>query len=185
MFSAGVELAIRVAIEAHDGQLRKSPGRVPYLVHPAHIAVMLARHGADDEVVQAGLLHDVVEDCDDWTLERLREQFAERVVTIVDELTEDKSLSWEERKHHAAAVVPELSEGAALVKACDKLHNLHSLAADLGRADDTQTVWAAFTGGRERTLDMSGRLVEALAQRLGEPVAGALRDALRDVAAAR
>lgn len=165
-WSRGVEKALWVAHSAHDGQVRKGPDQAPYVTHSMHVALMVARWGADDEVVQAALLHDVVEDCDDWTLERLESVFGERVAHIVDQLSEDKSQTWEERKLAALEGVPSLSPEALVVKAADKLHNLQSLLAELRRPGDDAAVWARFTGGRERTLAMDRRIVDALAEAL-------------------
>ena len=74
MFSAAVERALRVALEAHAGQLRKSPEPVPYATHCVHVALILARAGADEITLQAGLLHDVLEDCEGWTRARLESE---------------------------------------------------------------------------------------------------------------
>ncbi len=71
MFSPDVERALRMAQEAHSGQKRKGDGSVPYIVHPIHAALILARAGADEITILAGVLHDVVEDCEEWTLERV------------------------------------------------------------------------------------------------------------------
>ena len=51
-FSPGIERALRTAIAAHEGQTRK--GTVtPYITHPLHVAMLLARAGADEETIQA------------------------------------------------------------------------------------------------------------------------------------
>jgi myo-inositol-1(or 4)-monophosphatase len=184
MHSADIERALAVAIEAHAGQQRKGADRQPYVVHPMQVGLMLARLGHDHEVVQAGILHDVVEDCDGWTIERITIEFGARVGGIVDELTEDKSLSWAERKQGWIDAVPLLSREAASAKACDKLHNLASLADELERAADTAQVWARFHGGRDETLRMSAGLVEALAERVERELAYALLDAYQRVLAA-
>lgn len=184
MFSADVERAIRTAIEAHDGQVRKGTERVPYATHPVHVALMLVRLGANTVAVQAGLLHDVVEDCDDWTYERIAEEFGEPVAEVVAELTEDKSMSWAERKQDAIDHAPDLSEEAILVKACDKLHNLRSLARDLEAAEDVEMVWRHFRGGKERTLETARDLIEALSPRVPDGLEADLRDALARLFAA-
>lgn len=178
MFSWGVDRALHVAVEAHQGQFRKGPELMPYAVHPVHVGMILIRWGADEEVIQAGLLHDVVEDCEGWTVERLRDQFGERVASIVAELSEDKSLSWKERKRIGIEHVPELSNEAALVKAADQLHNLRSLVAALGTAEDPDALWARFSGGREGTLRVAVGMVEALAERVQPSQEAALREAL-------
>lgn len=177
MFSAGIERAVRVAFEAHAGQLRKGLDRAPYVVHPVHVAVMLARLGASDEAIQAGLLHDVVEDSADWTIARVEQEFGARVASIVGELTEDKSRTWQARKQQAIDDVARLSREAALIKACDKLHNLRTLLDQLDSSEGAEAaVWRQFKGGREQTLAMSRGLIEALVER-GLP--GGLDQALR------
>ena len=63
-----LEKAIKIAVEAHTGQVDK--GGNPYILHP--IRVMLSLDSEEERIV--GVLHDVVEDCEGWTLERLKEQ---------------------------------------------------------------------------------------------------------------
>jgi len=181
MFDDGIERALSVALHAHEGQVRKCEDRVPYVVHPLHVALMLAQCGADPEVIQAGLLHDVVEDSPLWTMDRLEREFGARVRSVVEELSEDKALSWEQRKRQGVDSVAEMSPDAVLVKACDKLHNLRSLANALSRAPDPSLVWQRFKGGRERTLILSEELVAALSRRAGPTLAGALTTAMQEV----
>jgi (p)ppGpp synthase/HD superfamily hydrolase len=181
MFSADVERALRAAIAAHEGQLRKGLEPTPYVTHPIHVALVLAKLGADDALVQAGLLHDIVEDCDGWTIARVRAEFGERVSSIVAELTEDKSQTWEERKRRAIEHVAHMSEAALTVKAADKLHNLETLVSELASAQDRERVWKKFKGGRERTLAMSEELVAALAPRVDPRLAAALRTAVGEL----
>ena len=63
-----LEKAIKIAVEAHTGQVDK--GGNPYILHP--LRVMLSLDTEAERIV--GVLHDVVEDCEGWTWERLREQ---------------------------------------------------------------------------------------------------------------
>ena len=56
-----IEKAARVAIVAHKDQKRKDDG-FPYIVHPFMVANKLAQHNFSDEVIAAGLVHDVLED---------------------------------------------------------------------------------------------------------------------------
>jgi (p)ppGpp synthase/HD superfamily hydrolase len=181
MFSHDVERALRVAVSAHDGQLRKSLEPVPYATHPFHVALILSRLGFDATVIQAGLLHDVVEDCEGWTHERVEREFGSEVRAIVAELTEDKSKSWEERKRTGIEHVARMSPPALAVKAADKLHNLQCLVADLRSTDDHARVWKQFKGGCDRTLSMSASLVAALEPRVDPRLARALRATLQEL----
>lgn len=172
-----MDRALQVALEAHGGQLRRGSD-APYVIHPIQVALALSGLGASVTVIQAGVLHDVVEDCEDWTCARIHVEFGAQVAGLVAEVTEDKSLSWKVRKEHGIQVVPELSEGALLIKACDKLHNLTSLAASLESVEDAALVWGRFRGKREGTLETSGRLVEALCLRVSSDLGEQLRSAL-------
>jgi (p)ppGpp synthase/HD superfamily hydrolase len=178
MFSEGVERALRAAEAAHRGQVRKGSSDVPYVTHPIHCAIVLARLGHRDEVLEAALLHDVVEDCDGWTIARVEREFGGVVASIVAELTEDKTKSWEERKRGQVEHVATMSAEALAVKAADKLHNLRTLCRDLEAAPDPRIVWNRFTGGRERTLAMSRALVDALRPRVEPSLAHALEEAM-------
>jgi (p)ppGpp synthase/HD superfamily hydrolase len=181
MFHPAIERALTVAVGAHQGQYRKGGEAVPYAVHPLHVAMMLARAGYEDPVIQAALLHDVVEDCPEWTLARVEREFDAHVAAIVAELTEDKSQPWQVRKQRAVDQAPHLSPEAAAVRGADKLHNLRTLADALRASPDPDPVWAKFKGGREETLRTYRALVAALAPRLDARLARALGGALADL----
>jgi (p)ppGpp synthase/HD superfamily hydrolase len=77
-----LERAISIAAEAHAGQADKAGER--YILHP--IRVMLALSTDDERMV--GVLHDVVEDCAGWSVERLRaEGFSEAVISGIEAVT--------------------------------------------------------------------------------------------------
>ena len=63
-----LEKAIKIAVEAHTGQVDK--GGNPYILHP--LRVMLSLDTEEERSI--GVLHDVVEDCEGWSWERLKEQ---------------------------------------------------------------------------------------------------------------
>lgn len=73
-FSHVLDSAFIVAALAHRNQTRKGT-RIPYIMHPCHVAFLLHRHGCDEKVVIAGLLHDVVEDME-FGNHMLQEEFA-------------------------------------------------------------------------------------------------------------
>lgn len=182
VFDEGIERALRMAESAHCGTTRKGTD-TPYVLHPVHCAMILARLGHPPHVIQAALLHDVVEDCAHrgWDNARVAREFGPQVAGIVAELTEDKSKSWEERKRAGIEHVAHMSAGALAVKAADKLHNLRSMAADLERESDRARVWSRFSARRELSVPMSRALVDALAARVEPALADALRAAMADV----
>ena len=73
--------ALEIAFEAHEGQFDKT-GQ-PYILHP--LRVML-RTGTTAERIVA-LLHDVLEDCPEWTAERLGSLFPQDYVAAIEALT--------------------------------------------------------------------------------------------------
>lgn len=90
-----INRAFLFALYAHGEQRRKDG--LPYIVHPFEVGMTLARNGADEALVCAGLLHDTIEDAY-ITPEQLRAAFDEEVAELVLEDSEDKSKNWEERK---------------------------------------------------------------------------------------
>jgi (p)ppGpp synthase/HD superfamily hydrolase len=83
-----LELAIKVATKAHEGQFDK--GGKPYILHPQTVATSL--DSTENKIV--AYLHDVVEDTD-ITLEDLKDLgFTCRVVNSVRILTKSKGVSY-------------------------------------------------------------------------------------------
>ena len=76
-----VEKAFQYAEKLHTGQKRKSGE--DYILHPVEVALTLEQHDFDSNVISAGLLHDVVEDCG-CTVEEIKHEFNTEVANIVD-----------------------------------------------------------------------------------------------------
>ena len=125
--------AVAFASMAHAGQVRKYTGD-PYIVHPIAGAKAVQELGGDDAMVEAALLHDVVEDTDiepiDVTL-----AFGEDVSILVVELTNIftkerfPQLSRAERKARECDRLSRISDRAKLIKRCDIAHNAGSIIA--------------------------------------------------------
>lgn len=119
---------INFAAEKHRNQRRKDPEATPYINHPIGVARILSHEGgvSDIEVLQAALLHDTVEDTD-TTVEELDAAFGSTVSRIVQEVTDNRALSKQERKRQQVEHAPHCSHQAKLVKLADKLYNLRDL----------------------------------------------------------
>ncbi len=63
MFSPTLDHALALAALVHRAQTRKGT-RVPYVMHPVHVAMLLTKYGYDEPLAVAGVLHDVLEDMD-------------------------------------------------------------------------------------------------------------------------
>ncbi len=162
-YSDRLNHAFAFAAKHHDRQVRKGT-RLPYLTHPANVAVILTRYGCDEDTVIAGILHDVIEDCvrEGWTREtledRISSKFGDEVLSMVLAVTKRRvdddgiEFSREEIKADYLERLSAASESARWVCAADKVHNAGSVLADLRRTIDPETVWGRFNGGREGTL---------------------------------
>jgi (p)ppGpp synthase/HD superfamily hydrolase len=77
-----LQRAIEIAVEAHKGQVDKAGN--PYVLHP--LKVMMSLDTEDEKIV--GVLHDVVEDCEGWTWDRMRsEGFSEEVIVALQSVS--------------------------------------------------------------------------------------------------
>jgi (p)ppGpp synthase/HD superfamily hydrolase len=172
-YSDRINHALAFAAKHHDRQVRKGT-RLPYLTHPANVAIILTRYQRDDDTVVAGILHDVVEDCvrENYSREMLEQRIADKFgVAVLDTLLEvtyrnqddgGVGLSADERREDYLERLARSDERARWVCAADKLHHVCTLLADLKRTIDPDTVWNRFAAGRSATIRWYRRVYERL-----------------------
>ncbi|ORX94316.1 guanosine-3',5'-bis 3'-pyrophosphohydrolase MESH1-like protein [Basidiobolus meristosporus CBS 931.73] len=125
--TAQLLFTLNFAAQKHATQRRKDPEQTPYINHPIIVANALAEAGVDDlATLQAAILHDTVEDTE-TTLDELTKVFGAEVSKLVEECTDDKHLSKDERKRLQIVTAKSKSEKARRVKLADKLSNLRDL----------------------------------------------------------
>lgn len=162
-YSDRINHALAFAAKHHDQQVRKGT-RLPYLTHPANVAIILTRYGCDETTVVAGILHDVVEDCvtKDYTRDmlesRIASKFGEDVLETVLAVThrnhddDGNEFTSEEKKADYLDRLSAASDSARWVCAADKLHNANSILTDLKRTSWPENVWSRFKVGKEGTI---------------------------------
>lgn len=184
VFSPRLEIALNLAIVAHQHQLRKV-NALPFVTHPIHVAIILLKYGFAEEVIVAALLHDVVEDTQ-MGIAPIREQLGERVAALVLYLTdapygERDRLTWEAKR---AILLEHLGQGdldVVAIKVADSLHNLATLKLELQRSGIS--AWESFSRGAVPTLDFHQKVVAVAEQRLGNhPMVAEFRDMIDQVA---
>lgn len=178
------EQALRLAATGHADQVRRGSG-VPYFEHVVAVAWILDRAGFEEDVVIAGLLHDLVEDTP-TTLEEIKAQFGPLVAELVDYCSEVKhdeqghKRPWIDRKSdHLKALDSAPAEARAIVLA-DKLHNLFAIQTDLAEG---RPVWTSFHADRGQVLWYYDAMITCCGQgdRRLEELAASCREVLLDI----
>ncbi len=120
--------ALKFSAEKHRHQRRKDREASPYINHPIEVAELLLRVGQvqDPDIVTAAILHDTIEDTDTKP-EEIEQLFGGKVLSLVEEVTDDKSLPKEVRKERQIETAPHKSEGAKQIKIADKISNLRDI----------------------------------------------------------
>ncbi len=104
---------------AHEGQFRND-GTTPYHKHPETVVKTLEKLGVtDQDILCAGYLHDILEDTE-YSSEKIQENFGDRVLSIVKELTFKDNITDEEYWDGCQ----NMSTDAKWVKVADILTNL-------------------------------------------------------------
>jgi (p)ppGpp synthase/HD superfamily hydrolase len=189
-YSDAVNHALAFAAKHHDRQVRKGT-RLPYLTHPANVAVILTRYDRDEATVIAGILHDVVEDCvrEGYTRQmleqRISDKFGEDVLDTVLRVTKRSTgddgadLDSDEQKEDYLERLGSASESALWVCAADKLHNANTILSDLRRTEEPDSVWMRFRAGKEGTVQWYRDVLNRLESvGFSAPIVAELREAV-------
>ena len=136
--------AFNFAYKAHKGQKRKASD-IPYIIHPLEVSIILIKNKARDNVVIAGLLHDVVEDTP-ITLKEIEKEFGKEIARLVDGATEPLELlkkgHWKERKQHTIKFIKTVDIDLKMLSCADKLANIKSKIDDYEKLGDK--LWDKF-----------------------------------------
>ena len=149
--------ALAFAEGRHSGQTRDLDD-IPFVTHPLEVARLLHEAGYSDEVVAAGVLHDVLENTDAERAD-LDVRFGTAVTWLVTAVSDDPSIEDpEERKAALRRQVSQAGERAAAIFAADKVSKARELRllvsrGELGEAD------RAKIEHYEQSLDMLAEII--------------------------
>ena len=147
-----IRKAFDIAVDGHKNQRRKS-GEA-YVFHPISVAKIVASEiGLDATSIASALLHDVVEDSPDYTINDIEQLFGENVAKIVNGLTKisslkkDKDISLQAENFRKMLLTLNDDVRVIIIKIADRLHNMqtiHSLREDkqLKIASETLYIYA-------------------------------------------
>ena len=137
IYTPKIKKAIKVSLQAHSEQTRKTRIRTPFIYHPLLVATLVSRVNQDENIITAAILHDVPENAPEnlgFHLEFIEKQFGNKVFELVEKLTEDdKNAPWEERKNSALLKISKMSQEAMLIKSADQIVNVYDLNEEIER----------------------------------------------------
>ena len=149
-----IRKAFDYAVDAHQHQRRRS-GEA-YVFHPIAVAKIVASEiGLDAISIASALIHDVVEDNDEHTLEIIEKEFGNRIAKIVDGLTKigklntqgysDVSLQAENYRKMLLTLNEDVR--VIIIKIADRLHNMQTLSSmpyekQIKKASETLYIYA-------------------------------------------
>lgn len=122
--------AYEFAEKMHDG-VKRSSGE-PYIIHPLNVAATLIKLKMDIDSIMAGLLHDVVEDCD-VSPEEISKLFGQSVAQIVVGCTKISKIKFKTKEESQAENFRKMVVAMAqdlrviIVKLADRMHNMRTL----------------------------------------------------------
>jgi (p)ppGpp synthase/HD superfamily hydrolase len=127
-----VRRAIDWALVMHADQ-RREVDQAPFVLHPLEVAALLSGRDFDDEVVTAGVLHDIVENTS-VTVDDVERRFGTRVARLVAAVTENPAIvQYGERKGALREQVSRAGRDACAIYAADKVAKVRELRARAAR----------------------------------------------------
>ena len=127
-----IRSAFEIALDAHKDQRRKS-GEA-YIFHPLAVAKIVAQEiGLDATSIAAALLHDVVEDNPNFTIDDIQQMFGDAVAKIVDGLTKisslkkDMNVSMQAENFRKMLLTLNDDVRVIIIKIADRLHNMQTM----------------------------------------------------------
>ena len=128
-----IRLAFDMAVEAHNGQRRKS-GEA-YIFHPISVAKIVAQEiGLDATSICSALLHDVIEDTK-FSIEDIERLLGKPIAKIVHGLTKishlkkDKNISLQAENFRKMLLTLNDDVRVIIIKIADRLHNMQTMDA--------------------------------------------------------
>ena len=142
-----IKKAYEYAAYLHEGQKRASGE--DYIVHPIAVAEIVATLELDTDSICAALLHDTVEDCADKVdTQKIRRDFGEETLNLVDGLTKLVQIPFEDKEEQHMENLRKMFLAMSkdirviFIKLCDRLHNMRTLDA---KPEEKQRITALET----------------------------------------
>ena len=141
----------------HKGQFRKSGEG--YIVHPLNVALILTTIYSDTQTIMAGILHDVLEDCD-CDRDEMEEKFGKEVTNLVYGVTKLGRINFSTENEYLIEYYKKIIVGMSedvrviIVKLADRLHNM-------------RTLWALSEEKQKKIAKETAEILAPIAHHLG------------------
>lgn len=117
--------------KAHEGQKRFSGDE--YFIHPAETAQSLAELGMGPKTIAAGLLHDTLEDVDEVSAKKIKDEFGEEILFLVQGVTKLGHVRYKGATRHIESlrklfIATSQDIRVLIIKLADRLHNMETLS---------------------------------------------------------
>lgn len=173
-YSIRIHKALQQVALWHRDQVRKDLEKTPYIVHLVSVMLLLAEYTEDEDILIAGLFHDVLEDVDLKLAGIIEHQFGARVLELVESVSEDKDpqansdakATWRERKSGYLEKLAHDDKEALLISAADKVDNWEDMVNSLRRHG--KGAFEGFNASIDDRLWFADEIVECLCSRLGD-----------------
>ena len=182
-----IQKAMATAERLHSQQVSKI-SKKPYINHIYKVKDILSGHTKDENIICAGILHDVLEDVKDYDENDMRKEFGSVITEIVKEVTEDKDpedikekseKTWTITKQKYLDHLNEASYEALMVCAADKLSNLKLLYEVYIKQGDT--IWSKFNASKGKIKWFNQEIIRILKQRLKSRIFDELENAYNTI----
>ena len=133
------QAALTFAFARHANQYREIDD-APFIEHPIEVGCLLRGGGQPDEVIAAGLLHDVLEKTG-TTRGELQRRFGACIAELVESVSDDPSIDdYESRKRELRDRVAHAGSDTVAIFAADKISKVRELTLlPTSRLDETTT----------------------------------------------
>lgn len=149
----------------------------PAANHSIGVAAILSKYNVSEQNIIVWLLHDVIEDVENWEI-KLREQwYSDQVISLVKELSENKNLSWKERKMQYLEHLKWASSDIKIISAADKLYNTRSFLDDYLIEQDA--MWNKFNAGKDEQIQLLKNYITALKSNFSHPIIDELEQVIK------
>jgi len=177
MISTKLLDAIEFASLAHKDQVRKGEP-IPYVSHPFAVGLILLNTGYSEDVVIAGILHDVVEDTK-FSSKDIEEKFGLKISELVAGVTEDNSIaSKQEKKQKYLETVKNSSNDIKAICGADMLHNRLCVLREMKNG---LKIWDIFKITKEEYLKNSYEKLTIIKTTLNDTIVSDIEKTLQDI----